>query len=147
MKKPQLKFFVSLIVTLVVIALLVSGSSLLTLSLNKSGTLPLGTFISWAGIICLPLSVYWGVSEFRKPTKKANRVLSLALKLVLILAFLWVPISFGLAGNMNFNFGESSSFQGGQLAMRIFWIFSYGIGIGSLAVLGIYFVLRLLKIS
>jgi len=88
------------------------------MALDAKNSIPLGTWITWAGMISLPLTVYWGIIEFRKPTKKLNKILSRLLKTTITLGVLWLPISFFLAGNLSFTFSEKLSFQGGQAAMR-----------------------------
>jgi len=120
--------------------LLVTGSSLLTIALNSDETIPLGTLITWTGIISLPLTIYWGIKELRKPSGKLNRFLSGFLKIIIVLGILWVPISYLLAGNLSFSFSEKETFQGGQVAMRWFWRLSYGIGIGTILTMIIYWI-------
>ena len=132
-------------VTSVIIILLVTGSSVLTIALDDDNTIPLGTFITWAGMISLPLTVYFGVSELRNPTTKLNKILAGFLIVIIILGILWVPISYLLAGNLSFTFSEKASFQGGQTAMIWFWRLSYGIGLGSLLIPFVYLISSLFK--
>ncbi|MBO3118102.1 hypothetical protein J4050_15220, partial [Winogradskyella sp. DF17] len=108
-------------------------------------SIPLGTFITWAGMIALPLSVYWGIKELRKPSEKLNRILSGFIKIIIILGILWVPISYLLAGNLSFSFSEKETFQGGQDAMKWFWRLSYGIGIGSILTIIVYWISLIFK--
>lgn len=121
MIKRKIWFFSSLIVTFSIITLLVTGSSILMIALDDANSIPLGTFITWAGMITLPLTIYWGIKELRKPSSKLNKVLSRFLKIIIILGVLWVPISYLLAGNLSFSFSEKETFQGGQAAIRWFW--------------------------
>ncbi|WP_420378886.1 hypothetical protein [Gilvibacter sp.] len=132
MNKQKSYFLIALSVTIFVLALLLTGSSLLNYNLSKSGAIPLGTFITWIGLVALSLSVYWGVRSLRQPHNLMYRRLSLVLKVAIGLAVLWVPVSFALAGNISFNFSTKPGFQGGQEAMRIFWGYTYGIAIGAL---------------
>ena len=138
MEKRKICFIASLIVTVIVVTLLVTGSSLLTITLDKNNSLPLGNLITWAGMVSLPLTIYWGIGEMRNPTGPLNKILSGILKLVILLAVLWFPISFLLAGNLTFSFSEKESFRGSQQAMKWFWGLSYGIGLGALLSLGIF---------
>ena len=140
MNRRKTYFYISLILTLSVITLLASGSSLLTIALNSDNSIPFGTLITWTGMVSLPLTIYWGIKELRKPLSKLNKILSGFLKIIIILGILWVPISFLLAGNLSFTFSEKESFQGGQVAMRWFWWLSYGIGIGAILTLIIYWI-------
>jgi hypothetical protein len=140
MNRRKIWFLSSLIVTFFTITLLVTGSSLLMIALDDDNSIPLGTFITWAGMIALPLSIYWGIKELRKPSSKLNRFLSGLLKIIIILGILWVPVSYLLAGNLSFSFSEKVTFQGGQEAMRWFWRLSYGIGIGSILTIIVYWI-------
>ena len=126
--------------TLSTFILLVTGSSILTIALDTDKSIPFGTLITWAGMISLPLTIYWGVKELRKPTKKLNKILSGFLNIIIILGILWVPISYLLAGNLSFTFSEKETFQGGQVAMSWFWRLSYGIGIGAILIVCTYWI-------
>ncbi|NNK82248.1 MAG: hypothetical protein HKO92_03910 [Flavobacteriaceae bacterium] len=131
--------------TITSITLLATGSFLLTVALDDKKTIPFGTLITWAGMISLPLTIYWGIKELRKPTIRLNKILAVCLKIIIILGILWVPISFLLAGNLSFSFSGKELFQGGQVAMRLFWYLSYGIGIGSILILSMYWISLLFK--
>ena len=135
MNNRKIWFYGSLITMLIILLLLVTGSDILTISMNDKNTLPLGTLITWVGIISLPVSIYWGSQEFRKPTNLFYKCLSVILLIFFVLAILWVPICYWLAGNFSFTFTEKETFRGGQLAMKWFWRFSYAIPIGLLALL------------
>ena len=91
-------------------------------------------------MISLPLTIYWGTKDLRKPSGKLNRFLSGLLKIIIILGILWVPISYFLAGNLSFTFSEKETFQGGQEAMKWFWRLSYGIGIGAVLTITTYWI-------
>ena len=145
MDKRKIWFFGSLIVTFSTIIFLIIGSSLLTMSLDNSNSIPIGNVITWAGIISLPLAIYFGVEELRKPNGKLNKILASFLKATFILAILWVPISYFLSGNLSFFFSEKESFQGGQTAMKWFWVLSYGIGLGAIVTLFIYWISLLFR--
>jgi heme/copper-type cytochrome/quinol oxidase subunit 4 len=145
MNRRKIWFFSSLIVTFSTIIFLVTGSSLLMIALDDANSIPLGTFITWAGMIALPLSIYWGIKELRKPSEKLNRILCGFIKIIIILGILWVPISYLLAGNLSFSFSEKETFQGGQDAMKWFWRLSYGIGIGSILTIIVYWISLIFK--
>lgn len=131
-------FYFSLVIMLFTIVLLVTGSSILTVALDNQNSIPLGTFITWAGIISLPLTIYWGIKELRKPTRPFNTYLAVILKIMLVLAILWVPICYLLSGNISFSFSEKETFQGGQVAMKWFWGISYGLALGPILLLIVY---------
>ena len=145
MNRRKTYFYCALLLTLSVILLLLTGSSLLTMALDSDGSIPFGTLITWTGMIALPLSIYWGIKELRKPSSKLNRILSGFLKVIIILGILWVPISYLLAGNLSFTFSEKETFQGGQDAMRWFWRLSYGIGIGAILTISTYWISLVFK--
>ena len=145
MNRIQIYFYSALILTLITIILLITGSSLLTMALGSNKSIPFGTLITWVGMISLPLTIYWGIKELRKPSGKLNKILSRFLKIIIILGILWVPISYLLAGNLSFSFSENETFQGGQTAMKWFWRLSYGIGIGSILIISIYWISLLFK--
>jgi hypothetical protein len=134
-----------MILTLSVIILLVTGSPLLTIAFDSDSKIPSGTLITWIGMISLPLTIYWGIEELRKPSSKLNRFLSGFLKFIIVLGILWVPISYLLAGNLSFSFSEKETFQGGQYAMRWCGRVSYGIGSGSILTLVIYWIASFIK--
>lgn len=125
MKKRTIGLLVSLIIFAISLYLLVTGSSVLTLSLSDISYIPLGTFITWLGMIALPFIFYFSIRGFHQPQTKTGKVFALLLKTLIFLAVLWIPISYLLAGNMSNTFTEKGEFQGGQLAMKIFWINSY----------------------
>ncbi len=138
MERRKLWFLCSLIMVGVSAALLLTGSQILLYPLHESENIPLGTFTTWAGIICLPLSVYLGIKELRKPSSIMNKILASLLKGILSLSILWAPISYLLAGNFSFTFSGTEDLQGGQEAMKIFWVFSYSIVIGTLLIFVLY---------
>lgn len=145
MNKRTVYFFTFLLLTLLGLVLLVTGSSLLTVAVDSKNTIPLGTFITWVALMSLPLTVFWSSVVFRKPSTRFQKMLSGALKIIIALAVLWLPLSFLLSGNWAFNFSERATFQGGQTAMKLFWYLCYGIPIFTLIILllhGISFVFK-----
>ncbi|MHA7829792.1 MAG: hypothetical protein ACX93O_01745 [Flagellimonas sp.] len=144
MTKTRFYFFASLIIFITVTILLLTGSFVLTEPLYNGSTIPMGTPLTWLGIMSLPLAIYFGVERFRNPTK-TYKLLSRILKFSLTLAVLWVPVSYLLAGNLSFSFSEKEVFQGGQLAMKLFWGYTYGVVILPLILLIIHWVLKLLN--
>ena len=125
MNKRTIGLIVSLITFGLSLYLLITGSSVLMLSLSDSSNIPLGTFTTWLGMIALPFIFYFSIVRLREPESKTDRVFALLLKILIFLAVLWIPISYLLAGNMSNTFTEKAEFQGGQLAMKIFWFNSY----------------------
>ena len=128
----------ALVVTPTVLVLLLTGSSLLTMALDSEDSVPLGTFITWAGMMALPQTVYWGLQPLRNPKNIWNKALTSLLKLIMLLGILWVPVCYGLAGNMSFSFTEKATFQGGATAMRSFWWYTYAIPVDTLLIWALY---------
>ena len=145
MKQRKTWLIISIVVTLISFYLLVTGSSLLTVLLINEPQLPLGTISTWLGFIGLSSSVYLGIENLRVPQNWMEKLLSEQLKVALTLSVLWILISYYLAGNLSFTFSESRTFQGGQTAMKIFWILNYAIVIIPILTLFSYFILRNLK--
>ncbi|MAD96378.1 MAG: hypothetical protein CMB99_03530 [Flavobacteriaceae bacterium] len=139
-------FFIYLSITLIILFLFATGSSLLTLSLNEAKTVPLGTFLTWFGIMALPRTIYWGSRSLRDPEDQWSRVLSKILNVLLCLTVLWLPIAYLLSGNMATNFtGNTETFQGGPTAMNIYWYLTYGLPIASILILLAYWIGMLVK--
>ncbi len=132
MTTRRLLFILALIVFIVTLVLLITGSKLLLISLSSTQNIPSGTFITWLGLIALPASILLGVNRLYMPKTRLDRLFSKLLLLPLVLAILWVPISYLLAGNLSNTFSEKAVFQGGQDAMKLFWIFTYSIPVLSL---------------
>jgi len=122
-------------VFLIALYLLATGSPLLTATLNETNGIPLGTFITWIGLLSLPTSIFLGVKQLRMPNSRFYQFLAIILKISILLAILWVPVSYLLAGNLSFSFSEKETFRGGQLAMIWFWRYAYGIVILPLGIL------------
>ncbi|RIV35156.1 hypothetical protein D2V08_07265 [Flagellimonas lutimaris] len=144
MTQPKFYFFASLTIFIIVAILLITGSFVLTEPLYNGSTIPMGTPLTWLGIMSLPLAIYFGIERFRNPSK-TYKFLSPLLKFSLATTILWVPVSYLLAGNLSFSFSEKEVFQGGQLAMKLFWGYSYGVVILPLLLLIIHWVLKLVN--
>ena len=127
MSVRRLLIVLSLTVFTVALILLLSGSKWLLISLSDTSNIPLGTFITWMGLISLPAIIFLGISRLYYPKNAVDKLFKKLIILTLIIAVLWVPVSYLLAGNISFTFGEKVSFQGGQTAMKWFWIFTYTI--------------------
>jgi hypothetical protein len=123
--------------------LLITGSSILTFSLSESAFVPLGTFITWLGMISLPVTILHGLA---KTSEKPFVFFTIAIKALIALAILWLPICFLLAGNISFSFGKKESFQGGQLAMQFFWLFNYFVVMAPIALLLAYIFVKYVRI-
>ncbi|MBO6607321.1 hypothetical protein [Psychroserpens sp.] len=141
MSARRLLFILALIVFVVTLVLLVTGSKWLVISLSDTQNIPSGTFITWLGLIALPASIILGINGLYFPKNKRDRLFKKIMLFAVILAILWVPISYLLAGNLSFSFTEKAVFQGGQDAMHWFWRYTYGIPIFSLGTFLLYGIL------
>ena len=107
--------------------LLVTGSPLLLLTVSERMGLPLGTPVTWMGMVALVLMVRFGFAGLRSPVSRADRVYRSLWRLSLALALLWPLAGYGLAGNWAFMFSAGEGFRGGQVAMRLFWFNSVAV--------------------
>lgn len=118
-------FLTSLVIVIIVSITLITGASVLTRSTFGDAHIPAGTWITWAGIIALPVAILTGNKSLSSPKSRIEKSFSQILKALILTGVLWVPICYLLAGNMSFSFSEKPHFQGGQTAMKIFWYFNY----------------------
>lgn len=121
MKHRKKLLFITISITLIASFLLISSPSVLLYNLASSYNFPAGTFITWLGFMGLSLSVYLSVANLRNPKNGLNKLLIYQIKTTIVIAVLWVFISYLLAGNLSFTFTDKVEFQGGQLAMKIYW--------------------------
>ncbi len=143
MTTRKVLFLASLTILLIAGYLLITGAPVLTAPVPGKPTLPMGTFITWAGIIALPLTIFWGTGRFREPARSIDKFMAVALKVLIGLAVLWAPICYLLAGNLSFSFTEKAGFQGGQTAMKTFWYFNYLLVVAPIMLLLLYGLLHL----
>lgn len=127
MNRRKLLFWVSLTVFAFAAYCLFTGSPMLEKPLHAGSRIPWGTPITWAGFMALPLVMLTGFARLNTPVNRPDRRFAGILRFLLFLAILWLPICYFLAGNASFSFAETDSFQGGQVAMRIFWAYNYAL--------------------
>jgi hypothetical protein len=144
MLKKQLFLSISLIIFTGVLGALVMGAKTLNYPLLKNPPLPFGNIIIALGFIALPCIFYFGVSSFYYPVNQKERLFSLFYKVLIGIAVLWFPLGYLLSGNFAFNFGSTPDFQGGQLALKIFWAFNYILGLLPFLLLATFGLLKLL---
>ena len=118
----KFKFITSLIITFSVFVCLITGAPLLTHSTPGLPHIPVGTFITGLGIIALSYSIYLSFESLNSPATRLDKILNTLIRIAILYGLLWIPISYILAGNMSFTFTEKTTFQGGQVAMKIFWV-------------------------
>ena len=132
---------ISLIVFFFAASCLISGSNILLYALLTEPYLPAGTLITWVGMVALPASLYFGFHFLNKPVSPIEKIFSVCIKISMLVSALWAPISALLSGNLSNSFTGKPQFQGGQLAMKIFWSYSYFVVIlplGILFAIGLY---------
>jgi hypothetical protein len=108
--------------------LLTTASPLLLVEPARFPGLPLGTLITWAGILSLPCASYLAFHRFLGRKTRLARVSKALMRGLLLLGAGWGFLSYGLAGNWRFNFsGQADSFRGGVAAGEIFWAYTISI--------------------
>lgn len=119
----RLKAILCFLVVVICAYFLISGDPILVQPIFSNFDLPWGNYITWIGFIALPFSLLFGFESLRKPSNPSSRVLNKLLRLNILLALLWIPISYLLSGNLKNIFKDTGSFQGSLLASEIFWIY------------------------
>jgi hypothetical protein len=92
--------------------------------LYKGSAFPLGTIVSWIGLIALTSTIYLAFNKIDRASNSAHKKIRIAFAGIVILAFSWVLIGFLLAGNWAFTFQNHDEFRGSIEASRYFWIFT-----------------------
>jgi hypothetical protein len=130
----RLKFILANLSWVVALSLLISGSDLLNLDLFlglvSSGTLPLGTLITWMGFVGLAYVLTMSLEIMRSPKTLWEKVVSFFGKVGYYAAWLWPVLGWILAGNLSFEFTSAAQgFRGSPAASVWFWDLNYGIPI------------------
>jgi len=120
--KINYRFILSFLVFVVALFLLGSGSDWLLQPIFKGVEFPLGTMIAWAGIIALPLTLFFGSKSISHPTNSVEKIVHKTFKFLIILGCLWGFMSYWLAGNWSFNFFDQDKFRGSSQAFEYFKI-------------------------
>jgi len=120
--KPPIYIFTVILASCLI--LIVTGSPILNRPLNDNSTFPLGTFISWIGIIALTLTVYFAFIRILGSKSSKYRILRFVFKSIIVLASIWGFIGFILADNWAFTFQNHDKFRGSIDASRYFWIYT-----------------------
>jgi hypothetical protein len=112
---------------LTAVLLLITGSKLLVVPVCERHHLPLGTIITWLGLVALPLSIL-ASSENLWNKRSFGKWYAFALKLCITLSLCWGFISYLLSGKWNFTFsGSSPTYVGSGEAGEHFWMITYTI--------------------
>ena len=121
MKKSTLLLLFSLLVLICSAYLLITGSPLLVKPLLHQPIVPMGTLITWMGIIALPYCILYGISNLRQPTNRISKRYRTVLNVLIMLAISWGLVSYFLADNWSFTFKQQSDFRGSTRASPYFW--------------------------
>ncbi len=136
--KQKVCFGISLIIMVVVVILLSTGSNLLTIPFLTENQMPFGTVISWLGMISLPAAIYCGIKNIYKPQSPGLRRYRNVIIILITLSVLWGFLSYYLAGNWAFNFKQQAQFRGSAKASTYFWSYTFITAILPLVFLLVY---------
>ena len=114
---------VSFLVFFASFSLLVTGSPLLVVTLSERLGLPLGNVITWLGMVALVLVIWFASPGIRAPRTRTDRFYRGAWRTLLVMAVLWPFVSYALAGNWWYSFGQRDTFRGSSDAAD--WFFRY----------------------
>ncbi len=123
-KYPNYILVLCIMLVLTAAYLLSTSSTLLIKSIPGLPNLPVGTIITWMGIIGLHLFIYTVIKRIKRSDRKIELAIKNTSQFFLVLSFLWGLISYGLAGTWSYNFGPKSSFVGSVEAGVVFWTFT-----------------------
>ncbi len=125
MTKNKIISILSLTLVIITGYLLISQSTVLTQTFFKDNTFPAGTFITWTGLLCLQLSVYYGFPKIQNSKNLFYMVIGYLIIITISLAFFYGIIAYALSGNWAFNFTSSEDFRGSDDASFWFWRLNY----------------------
>ena len=122
--KINYRFIGSFVIVVIALFLLGTGSEILVQPIVKGVAIPLGTFITWIGIIALPLTILYGSKSMSNPSSRIEKIFHKTLKALCLLGFSWGFVSYWLAANWSFNFSVREEFRGSPDAYEYFKIFT-----------------------
>lgn len=143
MNKRQLLLTFCVIVFLAALIPLVMGAELLGFPIIENPYFPLGNLLTALGFIAMPCIFFFGRKRFFEPVSKRDRFFSKLYKTLIVIAALWIPLCYLLAGNLSNSFGNSDSFQGSQEAGEFFWMLNYGLAGLPIALFIVFLFLKL----
>ena len=123
----RLGLAVSLLVFFASFSLLVTGSPLLVVTLSERVGLPLGNVITWLGMVALVLVIWFASPGIRAPRTRADRFYRGGWQTLLVMAVLWPFVSYALAGNWSYSFGQRDTFRGSSGAADWFFRYSFSV--------------------
>ncbi|MBT8186622.1 MAG: hypothetical protein HKP38_12125 [Croceitalea sp.] len=131
-RKSKLAFWLLILVILLSVLLLISGSPILDKSLLENRELPFGNLTTAIGFLAIPLAIMNRVIANKNFPKGIRKLYVAALILASILALFWWFYGRLLSGNWSNNFINAPK------ASEQFWNYTYGILLFPLSILFIY---------
>ncbi|MBN2861586.1 MAG: DUF1705 domain-containing protein [Bacteroidales bacterium] len=139
--------YISLIILISCLILVVTGSPILNVPLYKDSAFPLGTLVSWIGLITVTFAIYLTSNKIHRTNNSIRQIIRIVSGSTIILALLWGLIGFLFAGNWAFVFQNHDEFRGSIEASRYFWIFTASLVLlPVLLILTVLFMLLLKKL-
>ncbi len=117
----KLLYKISLIIFLLSLILLITGSPFLMILINKNPEIPLGSLTTALGIIALPTLLFAKVSLTHSMPQTWKKRILIASKIGILLTFFWWPLGRYLSGNW------SNSFINIPEQSKLFWNLTYGL--------------------
>ena len=115
----------AMIIFLIAAYLLLTTSSILSIYILEKPGLPIGTVITWLGIVSIHILVFFGSRKLDRTSLISRRLIKPGLPVLFLLAILWIPIGFILSGNLAFNF-RGQTFLGTNIeSSEVFWFNNY----------------------
>ncbi|AZQ65442.1 hypothetical protein EI427_24845 [Flammeovirga pectinis] len=112
------------IVFVISVYLTLTNASILNIEVISSIQLTLGTLINWAGIVGLPLTIYYGNNAINNPKSHIEFQFKSTNKFLIGYASMWGVVSYLLTGNWSFALQKMiSSFNlSFDTSIGLFWI-------------------------
>lgn len=114
--------YISSIILVSCIFLIVTGSPILNVPLYKESAFPLGTIVSWIGLIAFTFTMCFAFNKIHRANNSIHKIIRIVFGGIVILASIWGLIGYLLAGNWAFTFQNHDEFRGSIEASRYFWI-------------------------
>jgi hypothetical protein len=113
-----------IILQVIIVYLLFTGSDLLLLPVFRTPIYPLGNFLTWFLFILFPLTVkHFTRLDFQFPYSWTGKVLHYMLHLSLVMGVLWPLVGFFLSENLENTFNSDLRYQ--DLRSTGFWIYTF----------------------
>ncbi len=126
--KRKIFLAISIIIFLGSLLIIITGSWLLTHPVFFYKEMPLGTLSTWAGFISIPCMLYYGIRAFHPPRSEFMKVFRLLNIFIILAAISWGVVSYYLADNWSFSFGNHiEDFRGSVAAYDVFVLFTFTI--------------------